>query len=69
MQHESSTPAETQYHCTICACWWGAEVTAATDGGVLEGTLLSCTTRSAWIVVDDVDHVVALARLRSIYRQ
>ena len=37
----------------------GAEVAADTVGGPIEGTLLSCTTRSAWIVVDDVDHVVA----------
>ena len=29
----------------------------------VEGTLLSCTTRSAWIVVGDVDHVVALPHL------
>lgn len=38
----------------------GAEVTAETAGGLIEGTLLSCTSRSAWIVVGDVDHVVAL---------
>ena len=29
----------------------GAEVAAHTVAGSLEGTLLSCTTRSAWIVV------------------
>lgn len=47
----------------------GAEVAAHTSFGSLEGTLLSCTTRSAWIVVSDVDHVVALPHLRSIHRR
>lgn len=46
----------------------GAEVTAETLSGAIEGTLLSCTSRSAWIVVGDVDHVVALPHLRSIHR-
>ena len=47
----------------------GAEVAAQTVAGPIEGTLLSCTTRSAWIVVDDVDHVVALPQLTSIHRR
>ncbi|MET0727358.1 MAG: hypothetical protein ABWZ76_03570 [Acidimicrobiales bacterium] len=47
----------------------GAEVVAATDAGALVGTLLSCTARSAWIVVNDVDHVVALPHLRAIQRR
>lgn len=47
----------------------GAEVAADTGAGSLEGTLLSCTTRSAWIVAGDVDHVVALLNLRSIQRR
>ncbi len=47
----------------------GAEVAAQTVGGRIEGTLLSCTARSAWIVVDDADHVVALPHLRSIHRR
>ena len=47
----------------------GAEVTAVTRSGPLEGTLLSCTARSAWIVVDDVDHVVALPHLQAIRRR
>lgn len=47
----------------------GAEVTADTAAGTIDGTLLSCTRRSAWIVVGDVDHVVALAHLRGIHRR
>ncbi|MSO86521.1 MAG: hypothetical protein EXQ71_03245 [Acidimicrobiia bacterium] len=47
----------------------GAPVVARTTTGDIHGTLLSCTTRSAWIVVGDVDHVVALAHLRSIRHQ
>jgi hypothetical protein len=47
----------------------GAEVAAHTATGSLEGTLLSCTTRSAWIVVGDVDHVVALPHLQRIHRR
>ena len=47
----------------------GAEVAADTAGGALEGTLLSCTARSAWIVVGDVDHVVALPHLQAIARK
>ena len=31
----------------------GSTVAAETVGGPIEGTLLSCTSRSAWIVVDD----------------
>lgn len=46
----------------------GSEVTAETGSGAIEGILLSCTSRSAWIVVGDVDHVVALPHLRSIHR-
>ena len=47
----------------------GREVAAQTAGGAIEGTLLSCTSRSAWIVVGDVDHVVALPHLRAIHRK
>jgi hypothetical protein len=47
----------------------GAEVAVDTAGGALEGTLLSCTARSAWIVVGDVDHVVALPHLTAIRRR
>ncbi len=47
----------------------GAEVAAETASGALEGTLLSCTARSAWIVVGDVDHVVALPHLQTIARK
>jgi len=47
----------------------GREVAAETAAGPIEGTLLSCTTRSAWIVVGDVDHVVALPHLRSIHQR
>jgi hypothetical protein len=44
----------------------GAEVTVDTASAHLEGTLLSCTARSAWLVCGDVDHVVALPHLRSV---
>jgi hypothetical protein len=44
----------------------GAEVAVDTAGSHLEGTLLSCTARSAWLVCGDVDHVVALPHLRSV---
>ena len=47
----------------------GAEVAVETAGGALEGTLLSCTARSAWIVANDVDHVVALPHVRAIRRR
>ena len=47
----------------------GTEVAAETAGGAIEGTLLSCTARSAWIVVGDVDHVVALPHLQRIQRR
>jgi hypothetical protein len=47
----------------------GAEVTADTAAGQIDGTLLSCTRRSAWIVVGDVDHVVALVHLHGIHRR
>jgi hypothetical protein len=47
----------------------GATVAAQTAGGSLEGTLLSCTARSAWIVVDDLDHVVPLPHLLAIHRR
>lgn len=47
----------------------GTEVAADTASGHLEGTLLSCTQRSAWIVADDIDHVVALPHLHDIRRR
>jgi hypothetical protein len=47
----------------------GSEVAVETAGGALEGTLLSCTARSAWIVAGDVDHVVALPHLHAIRRR
>jgi len=47
----------------------GAEVRALTVAGTVEGTLLSCTSRSAWIVAGDVDHVVALPHLHHVHRR
>jgi hypothetical protein len=44
----------------------GAQVAALTPAGAIEGILLSCTARSAWIVAGDVDHVVSLPSLLSI---
>ena len=47
----------------------GAEVAADTMGGPVVGTLLSCTKQSAWIVGDDVDHLVALPHLLAVHRR
>jgi hypothetical protein len=47
----------------------GAEVTVETVNGPIVGTLLSCTTRSAWIVAADVDHVVALPHVVAVTRR
>jgi hypothetical protein len=45
----------------------GTEVEARTSTGAIEGTLLSCTARSAWIVAGDVDHVVSMGSLLAIH--
>ncbi len=45
----------------------GHRVAVDTDSEHVEGTLLSCTPRSAWIVCDDEDHVVALPHLRVVH--
>ena len=47
----------------------GGEVALETAAGRVEGTLLSCTARSAWVVVGDVDHVVALPHLLAVHRR
>lgn len=47
----------------------GAQVAAYTLAGSIEGTLLSCTARSAWIVAGDVDHVLALPSLLAVRRR
>jgi hypothetical protein len=48
----------------------GARVAAETAAGAIEGTLLSCTSRSAWIVVDDdLDQVVPLPHLLAVRRR
>ena len=44
----------------------GHRVSVDTDSEHVEGTLLSCTARSAWIVSGDEDHVVALPHLRDV---
>jgi hypothetical protein len=44
----------------------GSEVTVQTESEHLVGTLLSCTERSLWVVVADVDHLVALPRVLAI---
>ena len=46
----------------------GTQVAADTAGGPVVGTLLSCTKQSAWIVGDDVDHLVALPHLLGVRR-
>ena len=45
----------------------GREVHVDTPVGALEGTLLSCTARSAWVVAGDVDHVVELPHLLDVW--
>ena len=45
----------------------GHRVAVDTDCEHVEGTLVSCTPRSAWIVSDDEDHVVALPNLRLVH--
>ena len=45
----------------------GHKVAVDTDSEHVEGTLLSCTQRSAWIVSGDEDHVVALPHLRVVH--
>ena len=45
----------------------GHQVAVDTDSEHVEGTLLSCTPRSAWIVCGDEDHVVALPHLRLVH--
>jgi hypothetical protein len=45
----------------------GHQVAVDTDSEHVEGTLLSCTARSAWIVSGDEDHVVALPHLRVVH--
>ena len=69
METVRAPEAPTACRCTSSSAMLvGADVGA--DGGwPIEGTLLSCTTRSAWIVVGDVDHVVALPHLQSIHRR
>ncbi len=69
MEAAAALGAARACRCTTCARWSAAEVAADTAGGPVEGTLLSCTSRSAWIVVGDVDHVVALPHLRAIHRR
>jgi hypothetical protein len=44
----------------------GSEVAVQTAAELLEGTLLSCTERSLWLVAGDVDHLVALPRILGV---
>jgi hypothetical protein len=44
----------------------GSEVAVHTASERLEGTLLSCTERSLWVVAGDVDHLVALPRVLAV---
>jgi hypothetical protein len=44
----------------------GQQVEVRTASELLEGTLLSCTARSAWVVAGDVDHVVELPLLLDV---
>lgn len=41
----------------------GSTVTVVTDGDDLHGTLLSCTTRSLWLIDDGEHDVVVLMEL------
>jgi hypothetical protein len=45
----------------------GHRVAVDTEWEHVEGTLLSCTSRSAWIVSGDEDHVLAIPHLRVVH--
>jgi hypothetical protein len=47
----------------------GAVVVIDTPREHLEGTLVSCTRRSAWLVCGDEDRVVALPEVRAAHRR
>jgi len=45
----------------------GSEVALETTTGVVYGTLLSCTSRSLWLVAGEDDLVVPLATVHSVH--
>jgi len=45
----------------------GSEVAVETTTGVVCGTLLSCTSRSLWLVAGEDDLVVPLATVLSVH--
>ncbi|HEX2383628.1 MAG TPA: hypothetical protein VHI95_13380 [Acidimicrobiales bacterium] len=45
----------------------GSEVAVETTTGTVQGTLLSCTTRSLWLVAGEVDVVVPMTIVNSVH--
>ncbi|MGE3621046.1 MAG: hypothetical protein AB7L84_11350 [Acidimicrobiia bacterium] len=45
----------------------GSDVALDTSAEHLEGRLLSCTHRSAWLVCGDEDRVIALPEVQSVH--
>jgi len=45
----------------------GTEVDVETSAGVLHGMLVSCTTRSLWLVAGEDDLMVPLDRVDSVH--
>ena len=45
----------------------GSEVDVDTPGGILHGTLLSCSTRSLWLVSGEDDFMVPLDKVDAVH--
>ncbi len=45
----------------------GTEVSVETTTGVVHGTLLSCTTRSLWLVAGEDDVMVPMTTVHSVH--
>ena len=45
----------------------GSEVAVETSTGVVHGTLLSCTTRSLWLVAGEDDVMVPMTIVHSVH--
>ena len=45
----------------------GSEVAVETSTGTVQGTLLSCTTRSLWLVAGEDDVMVPMTTVHSVH--
>ena len=45
----------------------GSEVAVETTAGIVHGTLLSCTTRSLWLVAGEDDLMVPMTTVNSVH--